>query len=334
MCLYFVVGGGKVGDFSRVLRKYKKRSEQELRSIQNFKTTAKVCALVIIPLFAAVILAFKDDMISLNANMFWIIVALILVMQVVVSSFVFNDGHVSSLIHYDVEDICQRYELLLEQKNKVEVSLDRNVLIFFWMRSSLSMIDKYIEKKYNDSIGLNRMIDESLASVIWNSHDVFEFEAGEKWSFSVYLYDSSSDCLRPVWRSCAKNHPSDGMGREWKSGFGHVGMTFQKATAQIEGATITQNANSQDISNAMCVPNEHTKDYDTATYVSYVSCPIMNKHNSEQPYGVLIGSSDVVGRFDSSNCLVVEAAAAVVGILVERAGENPLLDIDKLIPSR
>jgi hypothetical protein len=140
-----------------------------------------------------------------------------------------------------------------------------------------------------------------------NGEQIFGFGPSEKWNFVVYLYSTSADILMPVWREKAQSHPSDGLGRIWRRGQGHVGFSFANSKA-----IITEDARSRDVRNLVSAAEGHARDYDESTYISFTSIPIGPVGKQEEPFGVLVATSDRVGRFTSENSRILAHAALAI----------------------
>jgi hypothetical protein len=118
----------------------------------------------------------------------------------------------------------------------------------------------------------------------------------EHWSFSVYLYDGQRRELECVacrrWRRDAEIQPH----RSWRQGEGHVGRAFERGTELVCGDT-----SAPDVRGFFAAPQGKDKADDPDLYRSIAAIPIASNFMPDQPYGVIVASSDVAGRFSSDS---------------------------------
>jgi hypothetical protein len=143
--------------------------------------------------------------------------------------------------------------------------------------------------------------------------------SAELWNFSVYMYNAHNDLLEPVWRDRHPDHPSGtGNGRVWKPGVGHIGLAFSQQDARI-----TADARVPGSAELLRLPSGYGRAYDEATYVSFVSQPIPRSPEL-QPWGVIVATSNVPGRFTEVNGLALRHAAAELGTILSLAYNGPV----------
>jgi hypothetical protein len=178
---------------------------------------------------------------------------------------------------------------------------------------SYSLLD-YSSQNVADSEGLKRIIANFLEPLASNGEQIFGFGPAEKWNFVVYFFSTTANVLLPVWREKAQSHPSQGLGRTWGRGQGHVGFSFANSRA-----IITEDARNPDVQSLVTAAEGHAREYDTSTYVSFASIPIGPVGESDEPIGVLVATSDRAGRFTSENSRILAHAALAIANAVSVA---------------
>ena len=179
--------------------------------------------------------------------------------------------------------------------------------------SSRNTIVTHVKAGMPDRAALEKAINDLADPLIAQGEEIFGLGSGERWSFAVYLYSKKSATLISVWRDRARCHPSRGMGRAWAAGEGHVGKSF---TDQIP--YITGDARSEEARQFSTAPPLKIEPYDRDTYISFAAIPIGPILNQDtRPYGVLVGTSDRVGRFDRENSgILVQIAISIASLLI------------------
>jgi hypothetical protein len=170
--------------------------------------------------------------------------------------------------------------------------------------SCASALLSYAGQSLDSDEQLQRVVDNILDPLVTNGEDIFGFGPSEKWNFVVYIFDPSCDMLVAVWRRKGETHPSEGLGRGWRRGQGHVGFAFANSRA-----VITEDSRNPDVKNLVSATEGHKRDYDEGVYVSFASIPIGPVGDQQEPLGVLVATSDRSGRFSSENSRIFAHAA-------------------------
>ncbi|CAJ0867314.1 hypothetical protein AMST5_01942 [freshwater sediment metagenome] len=182
--------------------------------------------------------------------------------------------------------------------------------------SSQSIIITSLDRRISTLDDLRWAISDLCAVFYIEGEFVFGFGGSELWNFGVYLYSKKSDLLVPVWREKSRNHPSQGTGRTWERGQGHVGKSF--ADAQV---IITGDALQPDVRQLWWAPTGSEKPYDGEVYRSFASIPIGPiREDEKRPYGVLVATSDRLGRFDRENAVILQLVAGAIGSILVLSG--------------
>jgi len=188
--------------------------------------------------------------------------------------------------------------------------------------STRRMVVKYVQNGIRTRDQLTESLTEIMAPLYLEGEHFFGFQGSERWNFAIYLFSREADQLLPVWREKARNHPSQGGGRTWGRGEGHVGKAFVNAKAIITG-----DATHPEVAPLSAAPNSKVKDYDESLYLSYASIPIGPLLDDKGlPYGVLVATSDRTGRFDKENTAILVHIADIIASLVSLCE----IDIDTL----
>jgi hypothetical protein len=112
----------------------------------------------------------------------------------------------------------------------------------------------------------------------------------DRWNFAVYLFNPASGqldcvaCRRPIRAEEEAPH------RSWKPGIGHVGIAYQTARTIVAADTSAPEARA-----LFDAPEGLRNSDDVERYRSIASVPI--RLQDENPIGVVVGTSDVPGRF-------------------------------------
>ena len=185
------------------------------------------------------------------------------------------------------------------------------------------MLVEYAKSGIYSSGDIGQCFDELLAPLYQEGEFLFGFGGDEKWNFAVYLYSQDSDLLVPVWRQKARNHPSQGGGRTWGRGEGHVGKAFVDRRP-----IITSDAQHPEAATLSAAPVTSQKPYDNAAYRSFATFPIgwAGPEGSDLPLGVLVATSDRAGRFDGENTAILLHAADIIAATIQLTD----ISVDKL----
>ncbi len=188
----------------------------------------------------------------------------------------------------------------------------KNIAAFAYRAMSVQYING-IKNNGLDKDYFTELLDELLSPFYLRGDSIFGFSMSEKWSIGVYIFDDKSNTLKSVWREKSKSHPSQGRGRSWKPGEGHVGKAFLDRRPILTG-----NANDEAVSQ-LCRSRESKQVlYDDTTYVSFASVPIsVSENDDEDPFGVLVVTSNCEDRLSEESIteLLMHAAETIAVIL-------------------
>lgn len=137
-------------------------------------------------------------------------------------------------------------------------------------------------------------LESILASFILQKNYVFNYKDDNVLhNMAVYLWNKTNQQLEAIWRVHHNNLTTQGKGRPWKQGQGHVGLCFQDAkliaTPDLPSTGLFE-----------------MSEQDRSQYRSAFSVPIFGENNN--PVGVFVITSSELGQFGG-----VEAGSGVVG---------------------
>jgi GAF domain len=294
---------------SQVLRKESEKSQNEL-------VTANVIAFVAFPAIIGLMGAFTSDIYK-NHN--WLVFALWAIIIVFFALFWWRAYPAPQSLLKLVYENEQMEDKLRELEADV-VALEDSIKMLASQAelalSSQSIIITSLDRRISSLDDLKWAIADLCAIFYLEGEFVFGFGGSEFWNFGVYLYSKDSDLLVPVWREKSRNHPSQGPGRSWERGQGHIGKCF--ADAQV---IITGDALHPDVRQLWWAPTGSEKPYDGEAYRSFASIPIGPiREEEKRPYGVLVATSNRLGRFDRENAVILQLVAGAIGSILALSG--------------
>lgn len=267
---------------------------------------------LIVPLLVGVYSTFYTDLIKINPFLFWVPVLLFVAFALVTAYFTY-DVRLAPEIYVELEQ-AENQVSELEKTTRFLSVLQEQALVLG------ALVREHVKEGNHKPEHLKESISEICSLIIENRGNLFDFDASELWSMSVYIYCKGDNVLRAVWRQKHEKHPSSSIGRDWEPGQGHVGIAW----AQGEGKICP------DISAPgvweMFSPTETKRNYDRRTYASFVSEPIGPLGGNKHPYGVLIAASSKPGRFDIASSLPLRHAASAIASLIYLAYDDAALE--------
>ncbi|MBO6724619.1 MAG: GAF domain-containing protein [Rhizobiaceae bacterium] len=218
----------------------------------------------------------------------------------------------------DDERIAQLEGASYESEEIIDDLYYKNIAAFAYRAMSLEYIRSIRTRGLNAGY-FSEIMDELLSPFYLQGDSIFGFVPSEKWSIGIYLYSKPKKLLKPVWRQKSNNHPSQGMGREWRSGEGHVGKAFLDRRPILTG-----NANDDAVAQLCRARSSKQLDYDSKTYISFASVPIgLADDDNVDPFGVLVATSDREDRLsEESTTELLMHAAETIAVILELSGAD------------
>lgn len=282
------------------------------RAVQSQSRLVNFLAILAGPTALAVWLGVFDAA-KVGAVWFWVITILIVAFQAVLYLVNTQYSETVPALHLSNSVLSEAYEEAIyelktfSQERKWLQTANR--LGSYWSTFQ-GLIDEKApssESDFSESCGL------AVKPMIDASGILFGFEFDDIWSVTVYGYDRDSDRLIPVWFKRTEDHPSTGAPRAWKQGDGHVGSAFMQ-----NRILYTVDMADGDASMLLQPSAENGREYDENVYRSFVSAPItLDLKSGPAQFGVLVVTSNVIGRFNEENRGIVGHAAQVLAHLFD-----------------
>lgn len=248
---------------------------------------------------------------SVGAGIFWSALGTLILLQGALYTLTTLYAETVPELHIERSELQDTQDLMIEEIEGADEYIQwleaANKLGNYWstFQALIAKINPANDERFKDAcrIAVQPMIDSGGV--------LFEFDYGEVWSVSVYEFNESSELLEPVWWDRPHDHPSQGVPRSWRSGDGHVGSAFMQ-----DRILFTTDLSSDEAAMLLKPSTTNERDYDCDVYRSFVSAPILLDGNPEpQRFGVLVITSNEIGRFDDENKAIVGQAAQVLAQL-------------------
>lgn len=275
---------------------------------------------LLMPILAGVFATYYTDLTKVHPALFWL-PAITFIGLAFVAAMVTWDVKLAPEVYLELEEACDKNTALEDRIDLLALVQEQAII---WS----VMVRGYIKRGTNTPDELDEAIREICGVIVENRDGFFHFKRNELWNFAVYLYDRERDTLVPVWRERHLLHPSVGPGRFWAPGKGHVGLAFVDGAAKI-----TPDATDPGVWSLMNTPAT-AKPHDEGAYASFISQPIGPVAEGNRPFGVLVATSNVVGRFDRGNALALRHAASAIATLMHLAySEETVLGLVRKQPA-
>lgn len=181
----------------------------------------------------------------------------------------------------------------VEERDKAIASLEQDFQYFTTLYAIAMALREMTEGLIASGAGSTdvqeRRFGAMLDVVVADRSILFGMDA-DRYNFAIYLYEPAVQrldcvaCRRPIRAEEEARH------RSWETGEGHVGLAFQIKREVV--AADTSEPAAQALFDA---PVEKRREDDRERYRSIASLPI--RFAGEEPYGVLVATSDTPGRF-------------------------------------
>lgn len=280
------------------------------RAVRSQNRFVSFLALIAVPGALAIWLSVADVE-GVGFWPFWVVVGFLVAVQAALYLVTTSYSETLPQLHLDKAELEEIQETMAEALAIDDAGIQwlsaAHALGMHWsnVQGLMSQINPVDEAKFQDACRLIVVPMIEAAGVL------FDFEYGEVWSAAVYRYDESLNLLVPAWWQRPDEHPSEVPPRSWQPGDGHVGSAFMQSRILF-----TTDATSEETSPLLQPSAENQRDYDADIYRSFVSAPILlDLKPDPMRFGVLVITSNEIGRFDGENQTVVAHAAQVLAHL-------------------
>jgi hypothetical protein len=152
-------------------------------------------------------------------------------------------------------------------------------------------VERSLSRAPLDEVG---MITELLDLSLGKLQSAMNLGPDDLWTLSVYRAEPGS-ILRRIASRRAERLEEKAFSREWKSGEGHIGMTFLRRRA-----VVLEDVSDPAIMQALNTPPAKHHHDDPTRYRSIASWPIIPA-GWDEPWGVAIATSAFASRFSPNN---------------------------------
>jgi GAF domain len=180
----------------------------------------------------------------------------------------------------EAEAVIDELESALAQSSRVEDIVEA-------MRA---VVDVAICESAISAEKLNEWFVDLLDFLVTDKLTLFGI-GDEQWNFSIYVLDGGTGELRCAATRRPTKKEEEAPHRSWAAGEGHVGKAFQGRRPLVCADCTDPN-----VRGFFDAPAAKLMDYDADRYRSLAALPIQS--DEEVPYGVLVATSEVPGRFE------------------------------------
>lgn len=306
-------------DITDSATRYSLSAEDKFRSaVQSQNRLVNFLAILGGPTALAVWLGVFDEA-TVGTAWFWIVIVLIVAFQAALYFVSTRYAETVPGLHLANSLLAEQYnERLVEQEALAEENewLQTAIrLASFWstFQGLIQEMAPQEDAEFAESCRL------AISPMIEAAGVLFGFGFDDIWSVAVYAHDEDAALLVPVWHKRTEEHPSPGAPRSWRLGDGHVGSAYMQ-----NRILYTIDMADDDASMLLKPSAENGREYDDAVYRSFVSAPItLDLETGPAQFGVLVITSNITGRFNEGNKIIVGHAAQVLAHLFDWRSRLP-----------
>ena len=240
-------------------------ARQEILALKLLKQLCILWANIISPVLIAIVLTFRETIYSAGVWLFWLLIISLVFLQIATAAINLLGGQLIQEAYFEAKDIADENQKL-EQENQY---LFRKVEYFTTLQAAatawLEIEKQYLNQQVSTEVEFKELLQKFLVLVVEGREEFFGFQASELWNFVVYVYSRNLEQLVPVWREKSHLHPSQGLGRQWRAGQGHIGKAFADGTSKITG-----DATDPSVANLMAPPANLTQPYDSTAHILHL----------------------------------------------------------------
>jgi hypothetical protein len=164
-------------------------------------------------------------------------------------------------------------------------------------------VQRAVLTKAELSVKLDSMLKAASRSMLACMH----CSGGERWTITIFCHERGY--LEIVSHCRADRHEEDQAGRHWAENEGYCGAAWSG-----NHELVLSNAQAPDALAVLNIPDSKKQPEDSIRYRSVAAIPV-GIANMPRPWGVVVGTSDQLGRFDSDDTAPGARSAEAVRIL-------------------
>ncbi|HFK7189023.1 GAF domain-containing protein [Serratia odorifera] len=267
--------------------------------ISMFNVWNTLLAPIIIGVGVSYIFQYKDDITKISNSFFILCFVFVFVHLVFAIAFNFLDKRGDTT--NELTEVSENYNGLVSDidiiKERMKVSNELNatqkIVIYLTTLKVNSHIKELMNKKNGGLFTIEELdghIDEFIDTIInylsKHRETLFGYESKSRYNIALYVYDPEEEKLVVTARRC--DDRIDRKDRSWKSGFGHVGLTYLHKELKI--CPNINNSSELKITNSS----------DKINYCSFISVPILTYREGDAEndcLGVLVLTSALPEQF-------------------------------------
>ncbi len=275
--------------------------DRHVRELLGLATRARQSLQIFVPVATTVVAALKgltpsNSPIAVASSSVVAQLLLLTLIALAGAVLLFTDKSATNVVH-DAQDALderdQAQQALAEAQaviDDLELQLARASRVEDIVDAMRSVVDVAICERVITREKLDEWLIDLLDFPIADKLTLFGI-GDEQWNFSIYLFDEATRelhcaaCRRPTRKEEEAPH------RSWREGEGHVGKAFQGRRPLVCADSTDPN-----VRGFFDAPAGKAMDYDIERYRSLAALPI--QASDDRPFGVLVATSAVKGRFD------------------------------------
>ena len=286
-------------------------AKQETSALRRNKVLAILMASVLMPLVEGIWISYKSELDQVDSLLFWLPISVFIIIHALSFLWTIQGAQLLQESYFASREIFEENEELSTQSEKLKNVIRSLTILHEAVLGWRVMLRKYKSRSFDEPQEIHECISEILSVVVDRREEIFEISGVEWWSFAIYIFDKEEAVLKPIWREKHRNHPASTLGRTWHRGEGHIGSAFNKCDS-----IFTDDVTEGDLGEALGPRSTKVNPYDSEAYRAFGSIPIGPINDNDLPIGVLVATSNIIGRFDKANCLILRHAAAVLANLI------------------
>ncbi len=272
-------------------------------SLTRLKDFCAVITNLVVPTIIAIVCGFQKEIVNFSPSAFYIPIILCALFSLVYCWISFGIKTSAEVL----VELDENTEIIKKLERAVDIFSTIDALCTAWR----GLVDESVRNLALNESNITDIISVMFSLIIDNKDDLYQFKRGELWNFAVYKFDNNRNSLMCIWRDKSPDHPGDQVGRFWRPGQGHVGITFSNRSGKR-----TLDARMPEVAALLRAPRESARGYDNETYVALQTEPVL-LNETDVPWGVIVATSNVPQRFDEINGIALNHLAGEIGSLIK-----------------